>query len=257
MHMKYAVISDIHGNLPALKAVMDDIKVQKCDRIVCLGDIVGYGLDPAECVEMIRSRAVSCVKGNFDGYCSSEDVLDGFTPKAAQAVERTRALLGEPDREWLRSLELVKEVDGFTIVHSTLEEPQRWGYVFDKIAAASSFKRQETDVCFFGHTHVPVAFIRDTMVRGGTYSKFKVEPGKKYFVNVGSVGQPRDNNPKAAYVIYDKAQQTIELRRVYYEIPYSDGPVGAGVTVKPKTPPKLTGSNAQALPKPESPETQN
>src|ERR1043166_5238744 len=107
----------------------------------------------------------------------------------------------------------------FTIVHATLDGPQRWGYVFDKLAAAASFTYQNTAVCFFGHTHVPVAFIRDNLVRGGTYSKFKVEPGKKYFVNVGAIGQPRDSNPKAAYVVFDMDESTIELRRLEYDIP--------------------------------------
>ena len=88
-------------------------------------------------------------------------------------------------------------VANFTIVHATLDAPQRWGYVFDKLAAAASFPYQNTQLCFFGHTHVPVAFMRDTVVRGGTYSKFKIDPAKKYFINVGAVGQPRDNNPKA------------------------------------------------------------
>ena len=109
-------------------------------------------------------------------------------------------------------------VTNFTIVHATLDGPDRWGYVFDKLAAAASFTYQNTSVCFFGHTHVPVAFVRDSMVRGGTYSKFKLEPGKKYFVNVGAVGQPRDNNPKSAYVVYDVAEGTIELRRLDYDI---------------------------------------
>jgi diadenosine tetraphosphatase ApaH/serine/threonine PP2A family protein phosphatase len=86
------------------------------------------------------------------------------------------------------------------------------------LAAAASFTYQNTAVCFFGHTHVPVAFIRDSVVRGGTYSKFKVEPGRKYFVNVGSVGQPRDGNPQAAYVIYDMDEGSIELRRLNYDI---------------------------------------
>ena len=95
------------------------------------------------------------------------------------------------------------------------------------MAAAASFTYQNTSVCFFGHTHVPVAFIRDTGVRGGTYSKFRVEPGKKYFVNVGSVGQPRDGNPKAAYVIYDLPQQTIELRRLDYDIPATQAKIRA------------------------------
>jgi predicted phosphodiesterase len=106
----------------------------------------------------------------------------------------------------------------FTMVHATLDAPERWGYVFDKLAAAASFPYQNTQMCFFGHTHVPVAFMRDTVVRGGTYSKFKIDSSKKYFINVGAVGQPRDNNPKSAYVIYDMDAQTIELRRLEYDI---------------------------------------
>jgi len=119
----------------------------------------------------------------------------------------------------LRELRYIRLVASFTIVHATLDGPQRWGYVFDKLAAAASFTYQNTSVCFFGHTHVPVAFIRDAVVRGGTYSKFKVEPGKKYFVNVGSVGQPRDGNPKAGYVVYDLEEGSIELRRLDYDMP--------------------------------------
>jgi diadenosine tetraphosphatase ApaH/serine/threonine PP2A family protein phosphatase len=104
------------------------------------------------------------------------------------------------------------------MVHSTLDGPQRWGYVFEKLAAAASFTYQNTPVCFFGHTHMPVAFIRDSVVRGGTYSKFKVEHGRKYFLNVSAVGQPRDGNPKAGYVIYDMEESSIELRRLDYDI---------------------------------------
>jgi diadenosine tetraphosphatase ApaH/serine/threonine PP2A family protein phosphatase len=121
-------------------------------------------------------------------------------------------------RQWLRDLKYTSMVANFTIVHATLDAPERWGYVFDKLAAAASFPYQNTQMCFFGHTHVPVAFMRDTAVRGGTYSKFKVDPSKKYFINVGAVGQPRDNNPKAAYVIYDMDAGTIELRRLEYDI---------------------------------------
>ena len=115
----------------------------------------------------------------------------------------TRNQLTAEERQWLRDLKYTRMVANFTIVHATLDAPQRWGYVFDKLAAAASFPYQNTPVCFFGHTHVPVAFMRDTAVRGGTYSKFKIDPAKKYFINVGAVGQPRDNNPKAAYVVYD------------------------------------------------------
>ena len=217
--MRYAVIADIHSNLEALDVVLEDTRNQKCTHYCCVGDVVGYGANPKECLNIVRDMGMPCVKGNHDEYCSSEEDLIGFNPHAAEAVNWTRRHLMPEDRLWLRELKFVRLVASFSMVHATLDGPQRWGYVFDKLAAAASFTYQNTSVCFFGHTHVPVAFIRDSVVRGGTYSKFKVEPGRKYFVNVGSVGQPRDGNPKAAYVVYDLDEGTIELRRLDYDIP--------------------------------------
>ncbi len=217
--MKFAVIADIHANLEALQVVLEDTRQQGCTHYVCLGDVVGYNANPRECLEIVRSMGMPCVKGTHDDYCSTEEPLDGFNPAAATAVNWTRAQLSDADKAWLRELKYVRMVQTFTLVHATLDGPQRWGYVFDKLAAAASFPYQNTQVCFFGHTHVPVAFVRDSVVRGGTYSKFKVEPRKKYFVNVGAVGQPRDNNPKAAYVVFDPREGTIELRRLDYDIP--------------------------------------
>lgn len=216
--MRYAVIADIHGNLEALQVVLADIQEQKCTHVVCLGDVVGYGANPKECLDIIRGMNIPVVKGNHDEYIGVDVNPDGFNDAAAEAVTWSRAQLTEDDRKWLRELKYFRLVANFSIVHATLDAPQRWGYVFEKLEAAASFTYQNTQVCFFGHTHVPVAFIRDTGVRGGTYSKFRVEAGKKYFVNVGSVGQPRDGNPKSAYVIYDLVQQTIELRRLDYPI---------------------------------------
>ena len=217
--MKYAIIADIHANLEAFQVVLDDVKEQNCTHVACLGDVVGYNANPKECLDIVRGMNIPCVKGNHDEYCSSEDHLEGFNPHAAEAVNWTRKQLTVEDREWLRDLKYLRLVANFTIVHATLDVPQRWGYVFDKLAAAASFTYQNTGVCFFGHTHVPVAFIRDSQVRGGTYSKFKVEPGRKYFVNVGSVGQPRDGDPKAKYVVYDMDESSIELRKLDYDIP--------------------------------------
>ena len=216
--MKYAVIADIHGNLDAFQVVLEDIRAQKADHIVCLGDVVGYNAQPKECLDIVRQMNIPCVKGNHDDYCSTDNHLDGFNPHAAEAVHWTRDQLTEDDKKWLRELKYSRMAANFTMVHATLDAPERWGYVFDKLAAAASFPYQNTQMCFFGHTHVPVAFMRDTVVRGGTYSKFKVDPSKKYFINVGAVGQPRDNNPKSAYVIYDTDAQTIELRRLDYDI---------------------------------------
>ncbi len=216
--MKYAIIADIHSNLEAFQVVLHDIEKQKCTHVACLGDVVGYNANPKECLDTVRAMNIPCVKGNHDEFCSSDTPMEGFSPHAAEAGNWTRGKLTEDDRKWLRELKFLRLVSNFTIVHATLDAPQRWGYVFDKLAAAASFTYQNTPICFFGHTHVPVAFIRDSVVRGDSYSKFRVQPGRKYFINVGAVGQPRDNNPKAAYVIYDMDEGSIELRRLEYDI---------------------------------------
>ena len=216
--MKYAIIADIHGNLDAFQVVLDDIRAQNATNIVCLGDVVGYNARPKECLKIVHDMNIPTVKGNHDEYCSSDSQLEGFNPHAADAVHWTRNQLDEDDKKWLRELKYTRMAANFTMVHATLDAPDRWGYVFDKLVAAASFPYQTTQMCFFGHTHVPVAFMRDTVVRGGTYSKFKIDPSKKYFINVGAVGQPRDNNPKAAYVIFDMDAGTIELRRLEYDI---------------------------------------
>ncbi|HWY32052.1 MAG TPA: metallophosphoesterase family protein [Candidatus Acidoferrum sp.] len=216
--MKYAIIADIHGNIDAFQVALEDIRAQNATHIVCLGDVVGYNARPKECLQIVRDMGIPCVKGNHDEYCSSEEHLEGFNPHAADAVHWTRNQLSDEDKKWLRELKYSRMAANFTMVHATLDAPERWGYVFDKLAAAASFPYQTTQMCFFGHTHVPVAFMRDTVVRGGTYSKFKIDPAKKYFINVGAIGQPRDNNPKAAYVIYDMDACTIELRRLDYDI---------------------------------------
>lgn len=215
---RFAIMGDIHANLEASQAVLADARGQGCDRFAFLGDFVGYYADPKACVDIVRGLNAPCVRGNHDDYCAGENSFEGFNPRAARAIRWTRAQLSEEDRAWLRGLPLVKQVEEFTIVHATLDRSENWGYVFDKIAAAASLQRQTTPVCFFGHTHVPVAFVRDSTTRGGTFTKFEVEPGKSYFVNPGAVGQPRDNNLKAAYAVFDVGEGTIELRRCEYDI---------------------------------------
>lgn len=245
--MKYAIIADIHGNWEALNAVLEDIKKRKCAHIVCLGDLVGYGNKPKECVDIVRGMGMPVVKGNQDEMCLSDEDIGALNPQAAENVRWTRQQLSEADKRWLRELKYVETISGFLIVHATLDAPQRWGYVFDKLAASASFTYQKMPVCFFGHTHVPVAFVRDNVVRGGTYSKFKVEPHKQYFVNVGSVGQPRDGNPNAAYVTYDLDLQVIELHRVPFEKPPGDSG-GSPVPAAPWSPKPALPTQAQIKP---------
>jgi len=216
--MKYAILGDIHANLEALEAVLADAEKEKVTHYACVGDVVGYAANPRECLAIIRQMDCPVVKGNHDEYASVDDECTNFRPMAADAIRWTRKELNEEERAWLKGLKFVRFVESFTIVHATLDMPQKWGYVMDKLAAASSFSYQNTAVCFYGHTHQPCAFIRDGIVKGGQFERLRVEPGKKYLINVGSIGQPRDGNPLSAYVIYDMISNQITLKRLPYDI---------------------------------------
>jgi predicted phosphodiesterase len=216
--MKYALLGDIHSNIEALNAVLEDAGQHGCSKYACLGDVVGYNANPIECLELISGMKCACVRGNHDHYCSHEENLNGFHPLAADVVDWTRRQLNADQRAFLRQLRLTTSVETFTIVHSTLDTPEMWGYVFDKLEAEANFNYQNTALCFYGHTHVPLAFEKSDSIRFGLYSKIKITLGKKYFINVGSVGQPRDGDPRAAYVIYDLVNNVVELRRVPYDI---------------------------------------
>lgn len=216
--MRYAIFGDIHANLEALQAVLNDAEAQKVTDYVCLGDVVGYNANPHECVQLIRDLDCPVVKGNHDEMASLEDDLTGFNPLAEEAINWTRQQLRAEDKQWLRELKMTRLVKGFTIVHATLDTPHKWGYVFNQLDAAASFNYQHTQVCFYGHTHAPRAYIRDASVKTVVLDKLQIEPGKKYFVNVGSVGQPRDGDWHAAYCIYTPERNLIELRRLEYDI---------------------------------------
>lgn len=166
---RYAILGDIHANLEALMAVLRDAREQHCTRFACVGDIVGYNANPRECLDIVRDIGMPCVKGNHDEYASTDRVPDGFNPRAAASILWTRRQLSDCAKHWLRELKFIRLVDNFSIVHATLDGPQRWGYIFDKWAAAASFSYQNTTVCFFGHTHVPLAFTRDVTVQAESF----------------------------------------------------------------------------------------
>lgn len=214
----YAVLSDIHGNWESLTVVLKDAAEQGATHYVCLGDIVGYNANPAECLEKIRELNCVTVCGNHDHYCSFDDDLTGFHPLAADAVDWTRRQLSADQQKFLADLKLVERVENFTLVHSTLDMPDMWGYVFESLEAEASFNYQMTTVCFYGHTHVPLAFEKGSEINGGTYTRIKVNPGRKYFVNAGSIGQPRDGDVRAAYALFYLESKEIELRRLPYDI---------------------------------------
>ncbi|PYL38472.1 MAG: metallophosphoesterase [Verrucomicrobia bacterium] len=213
--MRFAIFSDVHANLEALEAVLEDAHEHHCTHFVCLGDVVGYNANPHECVERVRDMDCPIVKGNHDEQASLIESSRDFNELAERAIQWTREA---EDKMWLRDLRLQRQVRDFTIVHATLDTPARWGYVFNNLDAAASFTYQHTTVCFFGHTHLPMAFIRDDGVRRVSTELLRIEMGKKYFINTGSVGQPRDGNWHAAYCIYDVENNIVEQRRVKYKV---------------------------------------
>jgi len=216
--MRFAIFSDIHANLEALEAVLKDARERKCTHFVCLGDVVGYNASPRECVKRIRELDCPVVKGNHDEQASLPAPSSDFNELAERAIKWTRDNLTDDDKKWLRDLPLQRRVHDFTIVHATLDTPGQWSYVFNNLDAAASFTYQRTNVCFFGHTHVPMVFIRDQGVRRERIEHIRIEPARKYFINAGSVGQPRDGNWRAAYCIYDVENNLVELLRVKYDL---------------------------------------
>src|SRR6201997_2719920 len=217
--MRFAILSDIHANLEALEAVLADARERRCTRFLCLGDVVGYNANPRECIERVRELDCPVVKGNHDEEATLSASSERFNELAERAIERTRQNLADQDKEWLRSLPLQRQVHDFTIVHATLDTPGQWGYVFNNLDAVASFTYQHTAVCFFGHTHVPMVFVRDQSgVRQERREHIRIEPGRKYFINAGSVGQPRDGNWRAAYCIYDIESNLVALSRGKYDL---------------------------------------
>jgi predicted phosphodiesterase len=211
--MRYAIISDIHANEQALKAVLADAAAKGVDRIVCLGDIVGYGPLPAETVRLARAACHIAIAGNHDDAVSGRSSADGFIGLAGDAVSRHRDALAPGDIAWLKSLPYVYEGDGFTACHGDFTDPPQFYYIEEISDAEANFKACGADLMFVGHTHVPSLFL--TGASGKTYKTgpqdFTLESGKRYIVNPGSVGYPREADGKclSSYVIFDSAEKSV------------------------------------------------
>ena len=216
-----AVFSDVHGNLEALEAVLRDAREQGAGRFVCLGDVVGYGADPDACCERVRDLKGVVVRGNHDHACSHRSPLVWFNPLAAAAARWTRAALSEGNRAWLRDLPYEAREEGAQFVHGGLEDPRHWPYLFPEEDASAHFRRQRERFCFVGHTHVPVLFAQvEGRVRAARLSSFRLGPDEpvKVTVNVGSVGQPRNGDPRACYCLWDTERGVIAPRRIAYDV---------------------------------------
>ena len=220
--MRYAIIADIHSNLTAFQAVIDDIQAQeRIDSIWCLGDIVGYGPDPHECIELLRSTDHICVAGNHDRAVVGQLDITNFNPNAAEAINWTAEKLSIGDITYLKNLPDSIQEDDFTLVHGSPREPIM-EYILSMSVARQNFDCFRTRYCLVGHTHIPQVYSLDKESKF-TVTRFlptvKLITGEtRLIINPGAVGQPRDRNPEASYAVYDNETKIIQLRRVSYDI---------------------------------------
>jgi putative phosphoesterase len=221
LNVKYLIFSDIHGNLEALNVVLEQIELCKPDRVICLGDVVGYGPDPNECIQRVHQSAHITIMGNHDHAVLGLTSISYFNQYAKIAVLWTRQVLTEENYRILQAYPFNVSENNILFVHSTPLHPERWDYIFNPLEGQYYLQHLEEQVCFIGHSHQPLFFEQDQegRISSGRQAAFSltVQEGCKYIVNVGSVGQPRDGNPDASYACYDLEAQTIEVKRLAYD----------------------------------------
>lgn len=217
--MRYGVFSDVHANLEALEAVLRALDGERVDRLLCAGDSVGYGADPVPCLKRIRAAGAHAVCGNHDCVVAGKMPLDWFNDSARAAAEWTAGQVPALEKEYLGGLPYTWKDERVSLAHGTLDDPRSFRYVMDPASAGACLRVQETPVAFIGHTHVPGVFLPEgTGVRFLREGKVRLEPGQKALVNAGSVGQPRDGDPRAAYAVYDTEAGEVLIRRVPYPV---------------------------------------
>jgi len=219
--LRFLVLSDIHSNLEALTAVLADAEDKQIDSIVCLGDFVGYGANPDECVQTIASVPnATAVLGNHDAAVIDSDQRELFNPVAKAGILYSESRLGEDSKAYLSGLPLVIESPpNFIAVHSSPFRPEGWVYVIEPSDAADAFYSMRQTLAFIGHTHFPVVHADNgSVIPFLPGDRVKVDEKQKIMINVGSVGQPRDGDARAAYVVYDSGQKAASIFRVHYDI---------------------------------------
>ena len=213
--MKIAIVSDIHGNLEALSRVLEYIRENDIEEIYCLGDVVGYGPNPNECVELVRENCKAVLMGNHDYAAIGLANIEYFNEYAKISTYWTQDILLDENLEYLKSLPFTYTHDKFLLVHASPKNPSNWDYVLSVNDAKQQLKEFESNLCFIGHSHVPVIFSNSDYYRK---KNFLFTEDQKYLVNVGSTGQPRDGDPRTCFVVYDDEQNSVEYVRLDYDI---------------------------------------
>jgi len=218
--MRWAIVSDIHSNLEALEAVLADLERERPEAIVCLGDFVGYGASPNECVARLRPLLAAAVAGNHDWAACGRVSVTGFSRDAAQAARWTGSQLTPEHREYLLGLPLAVRWQGALLVHASPASPERWPYVLSPADAAEELGAFDERLGFIGHSHYPGGFDRDGAgrIQYTREAEIRLEPGHRYLVNVPSVGQPRDGDPRAGYCLVDEEAGVLRQVRIEYDV---------------------------------------
>jgi len=227
--MRWGIFSDIHSNLEALEAVIKAYKSEAIDIYLCLGDIVGYGANPIECIQIIKDIAQVAIAGNHDWAVAGLFSLGYFNDWAKKAVLWTQKKIDLANRDFLASLRLIYQNEDLVLVHGSLQRPEEFNYMLDSSRAAKTFALARRSICFLGHTHSPGVFIQDEQGGVGYQAevRFKLQRGYRYIVNVGSVGQPRDRNNKASFCIFDTTKQEVLIKRIAYDIKSAQAKIAA------------------------------
>jgi len=217
--LRYAILSDVHANLEALTVVLARIDSVGVDKTICLGDIVGYNANPNECVEQIRARNIPSICGNHDAVACGMTGPWGFNPIAQAAAIWTRENLTRENAEWLRTLKDSLQFDNILAVHGSPSDRDMYMFGWEDVLFHMGYlKDRRCTLCFFGHTHCPGIFSEDGVYTVDNDSKFTINQHKEFFINPGSVGQPRDGDPRAAFGLLDTETHEFELVRVAYSI---------------------------------------
>lgn len=218
--MRIALISDIHANLEALEAVLSDIEKQKIDMVCCLGDVVGYGSDPSACLALVKKSCRIKLIGNHDYAAMGESSTEDYSPVAKYSAEWTKKELSDSDLTILSEFTVEETLENSHLVHASPFEPLEFHYVLVPQDARQGFSSMKKPLGFIGHTHLPMIFteIKSGMPKQKIGHTFCPDEEGRYLINVGSVGQPRDNDPRASYVINDAATGDVEFRRIAYDI---------------------------------------
>ena len=213
--MAIAILSDIHANMEALSAALDSIAEREIDAIYCLGDIVGYGPNPNECVNLVRDNCSHVLVGNHDYAAIGKTNVEYFNKYAKQAAYWTQEHLTAENNEYLSFLPFTHQTDVMIMVHASPTNPAHWYYVLNPYDAQIEMQAFSQPLCFIGHSHVPLVYSESDVFKT---TKMKFEPEQKYIINVGSIGQPRDGNHQACYCIYNPDEHGIEYVRLEYDL---------------------------------------